>query len=92
MIVVKVELWSAIDGRITELARMKIANDGHASINNHRRGSYDGATITGRDAETLRRNMNTGPFTRTGRVEDYPRLSLHVWNLVARMLAAMDYK
>lgn len=90
MIVVRVELWSAITGEITELARMKISNTGDDKNPNF--GDYDGVTITGRSAEALQRNMNAGPFTRTGKVIHYPRISLHVWNLVVRMLKEMDYK
>lgn len=87
MIVVRVELWSAIDGSHREIARMRIANDGKASAANAARGTYNGETLVGRSTSALDR----GQVQRRGRVEDYPRHDLHVWNLVARMLAAMGY-
>lgn len=87
MIVVRVELWSAVNGRKTELARMHIANDGRASVENPRRGSYDGQTFVGRSAQALDRLQ----VSRRGRVEDFPRQDLHIWNLVAAMLKRMGY-
>lgn len=85
MIVVRVELHSAITGAVTELARMNIANDGTSSSANT--GHYDGATLIGRNADDLGR----GRVNRRGRVTDYPRQRIHVWHLVARMLDAMGY-
>jgi hypothetical protein len=87
MIVVRVELWSAVTGARTELARMRISNDGRASVEDRRLGTYLGETLKGRTASALDR----GEVTRRGRVEGYPREALHVWHLVARMLAAMGY-
>ncbi|MEY2882399.1 MAG: hypothetical protein RL490_123 [Pseudomonadota bacterium] len=87
MIVVRVELWSAIDGSKRELARMHIANDGQASAVNSRRGDYTGTTFVGRDERALDR----GTPSKRGTVTNYPRLDLHVWNLVARMLTSMGY-
>jgi hypothetical protein len=87
MIVVKVELWSAVTGKVTELARMHICNDGDTTIKNPRKGSYYRSTFRGRDRFALNRHA----IQKTGRVENYPRVSLHVWNLVARMLKAMGY-
>jgi len=80
MIVVKVELHSAITGKITEIARMHIWNDG---TGNRLHGNYGGETFRKGSATTVQRN---------GRVEKYPRRLLHVWCLVARMLKNMDYK
>lgn len=82
MIVVRVELWSARTGARTELARMRIANDGTGVA---ARRSYDGQTLAGRSAAALDR----GRVQRTGRVADFPAERLHVWNLVAAMLGAM---
>ncbi len=87
MIVVRVELWAAVTGRRTELARMHIANDGEASAVNPRRGTYTGESFIGRSSRDLDRRR----VSKRGRVEDYPRQALHVWNLVARMLSAMGY-
>lgn len=84
MIVVRVELWSARTGERTELARMRISNDGAGTP---RVADYFGATHRGRSAAVLDR----GVVQRSGVVEGFPRQSLHVWHLVARMLAAMGY-
>lgn len=54
---------------------------------NHRRGDYVGETFVGRDAAALDRQQ----VSKRGSVANYPRLDLHVWNLVARMLASMGY-
>ena len=85
MIVVRVELWSAVTGEKTELARMHIANDGSGTATH---GSYDGTTFRGRDAAALDRQVES----RTGTVKNFPRKSTHVWFLVGRMLAGMGYK
>ncbi len=87
MIVVRIELWSAVTGEKTELARMHIANDGEASVVNHRRGTYVGETFVGRSTAALDKRQ----VSKRGRVENYPRLDLHLWNLVARMLKSMGY-
>jgi hypothetical protein len=80
MLVIKVELWPhGFEPGKKELALMHIWNDG---LGSHTLGNYGGRTF----------RKGTDKVTRTGKVKDYPRLSLHVWNLVARMLTAMDYK
>lgn len=100
MIVVKVELWSAITGNQTELARMTICNTGE--VENPRRGDYTCATFKGRDGATLAQNMlrffrsrdateARKGVTRTGEVKNHARLQEHVWNLVAKALASMEY-
>lgn len=83
MIVVRVELWSAITGERTELARMHISNVGGSA----KRGDYAGKTFRGRDTRSLDRRV----VQREGTVVDYPRLDLHVWHLVGRMLAGLGY-
>lgn len=87
MIVIRVELWSARDGARTELARMRIANDGQRALLGDGRSTYRGETFTGRSAATLDR----GQVNRSGVVRSWPSESVHVWNLVAAMLAAMGY-
>ena len=87
MIVVKVELWSAVTGHTTELARMEIANDGDLSRMNITRGDYEARTLKGRSAEQLNRRTTQ----RQGFVKNWPRLQLHVWNLVATALKEMGY-
>lgn len=84
MIVVRVELWSAVTGKRTELARMRIANIGGGG--NQR--DYEGVTFRGRSAAALDR----AETQRTGKLERFPAESRHVWNLVARMLAGMGYR
>lgn len=83
MIVVKVELHSAVTGKVTELARMIIANVGGTST----RGDYRCVSFTGRSKEALDKQVPN----RTGSVKNYPRLSLHVWHLVSRALTSMGY-
>jgi hypothetical protein len=85
MIIVTVDLVSAVTGQTKQLARMHICNDGTGTKSV---GDYDVTTFRGRDAEALERRASS----RTGRVEGYPRTSLHVWNLVSRALAACGYR
>ena len=83
MIVVKVELHSAITGRISEIARMNICNVGGTNT----KGDYHCETLRGRSTEAFARRS----VQRTGGVKNYPRLAIHVWHLVARSLASMGY-
>jgi hypothetical protein len=84
MIVVRVELHSAITGQVTELARMHICNrgDGTTTV-----GNYKVSTLRGRHRAAL----DKGVVHRAGEVLGHARLKLHVWNLVARALLAMGY-
>lgn len=84
MIVVKVELWSAITGKKTELARMHIAND--ASGKNGR-NNYIARTFRGRSTKALDKLSPS----REGTVNKYPSKSIHIWNLVRKALANMEY-
>ncbi|MGK7056913.1 hypothetical protein AB4853_10565 [Bradyrhizobium sp. 1050_B9_N1_2] len=83
MIVVRVELHSAITHKVTEIARMRIRNAGGTKDI----GNYSVETMRGRSREQLDR----GECQRGGEVKDYPRLRIHVWHLVARALIAMRY-
>lgn len=87
MIVVRVELWSAITGQKTELARMTICNVGGTQS----LGDYAVATMTGRNHDALTASMVKRRHTRSGSVTGRPRLTEHVWNLVAKGLTAMGY-
>jgi hypothetical protein len=79
-VVVKVELHKGgIGGEVVDLATMHIINDGTGSTT---RGNYN--------VRIIRKDKLISP--KTGRVENYPRVSLHVFNLVARALAACGYK
>lgn len=85
MLIVRVELVSAITGKVTEIAKMRIANTGTGTPE---RGIYTGAAVKkGSPIPYLPKHV-----MRYGEVFDYPRKSTHVWNLVARMLKAMEYK
>jgi hypothetical protein len=83
MIVVRVELHSAITGQVTELARMHISNESGGG----RLRDYSVASFTGRSTAQLNRQR----VQRQARVECWPSAELHVWNLVAVALASMDY-
>jgi uncharacterized protein YjcR len=87
MIVVKVELWSAITHQKTEIARMTICNVGGTTT----RGNYSVATMRGRDAKTLHNAMLDRTHTHEGQVTNHPRWKEHVWNLVAKGLLSMGY-
>lgn len=83
MIVVRVELHSAITRRVTELARMHICNVGGT----HTKGDYSVETFRGRDKEALDKRI----VQRSGKVQGHSRLALHVWSLVAKALVAVKY-
>lgn len=83
MIVVRVELWSAITGEVTELARMHICNLGTGG----RLRNYEVASFRGRSTAQLNRLA----VQRSVRVEQWPSAELHVWNLVAVALRGMNY-
>lgn len=85
MIVVRVELWSAVTGEKTELARMEIANKGDHPV--HSKGNYSVRTLRGRSTKDL----DARTTQRAAEVKDWPRLALHIWNLVAAALAEMGY-
>jgi len=84
MIIIKVELWSAITGKTTELARMSIVNDGSGT---NRYGNYIGTVYRGRSKEQLDKKS----IMRQKFMQNWPRLDFHVWNLVAKMLKEMGY-
>jgi hypothetical protein len=87
MIVIRVELWSAIDGQRTELARAMIHNTGDAGTI----ADYAGETYRGRTAHALDKSMRGRQTVRNGMVTGHRKLDLHVWHLVAKMLASMGY-
>lgn len=83
MIVVRVELHSAITGAVTELARAHICNAGDSG----KLRDYFVRTLRGRSKAALDR----GDVQRRGKVEQHPSEAVHVWHLVAKALAAMGY-
>ena len=87
MIIIRVELWSAVTGQKTELARMAICNEsGGGNLRD-----YSGKTYRGRDEEALTRSMVNDTVTKRGEVLGHPALKQHIWNLVAKMLTNMGY-
>lgn len=83
MIVVRVELHSAVTGRVTELARLLIDNIGGTPA----RRDYRVRSLRGRSKASLdRRNVQ-----REARVLGHPSPREHVWNLIAKALAAAGY-
>ena len=81
MIVVRVELHSAVTRKITEIAKMIIANDGSGTAS---RGNYD--------VRVYKKGSKEALTMREGKVLFYPRKSSHTWNLVARALESVGYK
>jgi hypothetical protein len=84
MIVVRVELWSAVTGQRTELARMEIANDETGTA---ARRNYITRTLFGRSTKAL----NERRTQRSGRVKDWPSEAVHIWNLISVALTGMGY-
>lgn len=80
MIVVKIELHSAITKRITILGTMIIHNVGGTA----KRGNYEVCVGNKRDVHDLTKVFNQPQ--RKGVVYDYPRQSYNVWRLVSRAL------
>lgn len=78
MIVVKVELHSAITGKVTEIGRMSVANVGVS--NGGKKGDYD---------VRLMRRGTLNKVSRTGRVLDHSRKSESIWKLVSKALTAV---
>lgn len=76
MIILKIELHSAITGKVTEIGRAHIINDGTGT---HKCGNYDIHVM---------RKGTTNKVQRSGRVTDYPRQAYTVWELVRRGLTA----
>lgn len=91
MIVVRVELHSAITGKRTELARMQIANVGGDMV----RRNYACRTLRGRDTDALDKGItqrvHRGETDREAEVDGWPSQAVHVWNLVGECLAQMGY-
>jgi ribosome-binding protein aMBF1 (putative translation factor) len=88
MIVVRVELWSAVSRtRDRELARIIIDNDGVRSVGDPRRGTYRARSFRGRSTEQLNRQI----VEKETLVENWPRGAVHIWNLVRLVLERMGY-
>lgn len=75
MIVVKIELHSALTGQVTPLGYLRIINDGTGTP---KRGNYDVVKI-GKNGRRLD----------NARVEDYPRRSYNIFRLLRKALEAL---
>lgn len=87
MIVVKIELHSAITGTVKELGRMVISNDGDHK-EHPKKGNYTARVCK-------KGSTNFMKPTRTGKVRNYSRNSYTVWKLVYKALKecfAKDFK
>lgn len=85
MIVVSVDLHSAITGRKKNLGRVIIYNDGTGTIE---RGNYEAKAFKASSGLT---NWSKRKPIRGGQVKDHPRKFVSVWNLVAKALNSMGY-
>lgn len=83
MLIVKVELHSAITGEVSRIAEMRIANTGGT----RNLGDYAVDVFRGRDEKALTRRT----VLKRGTVKGHPRLREHVWNLVAKALNNTGY-
>lgn len=93
MIVVKVELHSAITGRVKRLGTLMIANTGTGDKS---RGTYMGEVYRADnpwpDGSRRRSEGRLRPLAfRSGTVTGHARKTQPVWSLVRKMLEAMEY-
>lgn len=90
MLVVTVELRSAIDGHREVLGEVVIANDGTGT---HRKGNYKAVAVRKGRKQPLGLSVSVGSkdVTRQTEVKGYNRISEPVWNLVAKCLKGMGY-
>ena len=86
MIVVKIEMWPKGDeSEAREIGRTYIYNAGGSLTH----GDYEVCVCRKNQFEHVPRKVLSGEgFTRTGRVEGYPRLACNVWRLILRSLRA----
>lgn len=84
MIVVKVELHSAITGKITTLGQAVIANDGKHGANSL--GNYDMSVANKRTAQAGDLQKTIEKAARRGRITNFPRKSYSIWRMVTRLL------
>ena len=82
MIVVKIELHSAITKRVTLIGKMIICNRGDQP--DPKRGNYD-VYVGNKKHVDIDACIIKQP-QRMGEVLDYPRLSYNVWRLIIRAL------
>jgi len=85
MLVLKLELHSAVTGEIIHLGQMIIANDGTGDRNT---GNYD--VKLGKKGNTDLKATYVKPM-RSGKVEGHKRLAENVWSLVGKALRAVNF-
>lgn len=88
MLVVKVELHSAITGQVKEIGRVVVCNDG---TQHGTRGSYNVFQLRPNRPNT---KLIPGWFdkpVRTGEVKNHARLRNPVWNLIRKALEALRH-
>lgn len=83
MLVLKLELHNANNGRVHEIGRVVIANDDSGT---DLIGNYD---VKQRDGEPNNAAIWSKPH-REGRVDGYPR-SNNAWSLAARAIAVLGF-
>lgn len=76
MIIVRIELYSAVTHRKTEIGKLYIVNDGSGS---RRRRNY---------MVTVMRRRSSCRVTRRGFVKNHSSISVSVWTLVRKALQA----
>lgn len=79
MIVVRVELHSAVTRQVTEIGRMTICNDGTGSVS---RGNYEAVVL---------RRPAFGAATRRAAVRNHARQAEPIWSLIGKALVALGY-
>lgn len=84
MIVIRVELHSAITKQVTEIARMYIINRGDGTNSSR---NYDVEALRGRSTEAF----NKRKVQRKCEITGWNAPKLHVWNLVRLALDRMGY-
>lgn len=88
MIVVKIELHSAITGKLTNLGSMIINNDGTGT---NLRGNYRARMYKSSKRSVLNQHAQGHKPIRDVEIKDHPRESQPVQSLVLKALKAMGY-
>jgi hypothetical protein len=96
MIVVRVELWSAINGKVTDLGTVMIDNVGGTDT----RGDYRARAYSKGVWKRFARYLQPRPAwalvkkakpNRIGSITNHPRKSAPIWTLVRKALESMEY-
>lgn len=85
MLIITIDLYSAVTGKRKNLGTLMIANDGTGT--NSRGNYYAHAFRAGTELKELR---NKKPI-RKSKILNYPRLTAPVWSLIAEALKGMGY-